>query len=100
MAAMPMQNPKNPRRVEAGRLNRSRRRSLTPEGRERLRQSALLNRPWEHSTGPRTPAGKAQSARNGKTRRKGPLSLREVRTALQGARELVRQMQEAREQLG
>jgi len=25
----------------------------------------MRNRPWEHSTGPRTPQGKAQAARNG-----------------------------------
>src|SRR5262249_35003500 len=91
--------PKSPRRVEGGRRNRSRRGPLTPGGRERLRQSALRNRPWEHSTGPRTPSGKAQSARNGKSRQKGPLSLREVRAALKGVGELVRHMREAREQL-
>jgi hypothetical protein len=56
----------NPRRVAAGRLNRRRRRGLTVEGRERLRRSALAHRPWEHSTGPRTAAGKAKAAKNGK----------------------------------
>jgi hypothetical protein len=32
----------------------------------RARQSAMIRkwRPWERSTGPRTPAGKARSARN------------------------------------
>ena len=99
MSDSPTEKPKNPRRVEAGRLNRCRRGPLTPEGRERLRRSALRNRPWEHSTGPRTPSGKAQSARNGKNSQKGPLSLREVRAALKGVGELVRHMREARDQL-
>src|SRR5262249_33482620 len=87
----------NPKRVAAGRLNRTKRGPLTPEGREKLRQSALHNRPWEHSTGPRTPAGRAQSRINGKKgSQKGPLSVREVRAALVEVRELIRQMQEAR----
>jgi len=38
---------------------------LTPEGRRRLQEAALANRPWEHSTGPRTAEGKARSAANG-----------------------------------
>jgi hypothetical protein len=38
---------------------------LTPEGRHRLREAALANRPWEHATGPRTAEGKARSAANG-----------------------------------
>ena len=71
-----------PRRVAAGRLNWQKRRGLTPAGRERLRQSALANRPWEHATGPRTAAGKAQAARNGKVRQKGAQSVREVKALL------------------
>lgn len=56
---------KNPRRVEAGRRNRQLRRGLSDTGRQRLQEAAMRNRPWEHSTGPRTPQGKAQAARNG-----------------------------------
>lgn len=52
-----------PRQV-AARINRKKRKGLTPEGREALRQAALTNRPWEHSTGPRTAAGKAASRWN------------------------------------
>lgn len=48
----------------AGRMNRAKRKGLTPEGREALRQAAIANRPWEHSTGPRTLAGKAMSRWN------------------------------------
>jgi hypothetical protein len=38
---------------------------LTPQGRRRLQEAALANRPWEHSMGPRTAEGKARSAANG-----------------------------------
>jgi len=42
----PSQPCPNPRRQQAGRVNRLKRGPLTPEGRERLRQAALTNRPW------------------------------------------------------
>ena len=60
---------KNPRRVEAGRSNRKKRRGLTPQGRETLRRNAIHYRPWQFATGPKTATGKAISARN--RRRKG-----------------------------
>ena len=41
-----------------------RRRELTPEGRENLRQSCLRRKPWLKSTGPKTTSGKARSAAN------------------------------------
>ena len=53
----------NPKRVAAGRLNRAKRKGLTPEGRERLRQLALKHQPWQFSTGPRSAAGKAKVAK-------------------------------------
>jgi hypothetical protein len=77
-------------------LNHQKRKGLTPEGRERLRQAALANRPWQFSTGPRTPEGKARVARNGKRRQLGPLSVREIRADLAELRTLVAQMQQAR----
>jgi hypothetical protein len=90
----------NPKRVAAGRRNRALRGPLTPEGREKLRQAALRNQPWQHSTGPRTPAGRAQSRINGKKgSQKGPLSVREVRAALADVRELIHQMREVRTKL-
>jgi hypothetical protein len=58
----------NPRRVAAGRQNRAKRKGLTPAGRERLRQAALRSRPWQFVTGPRTAAGTARSAQNGRSR--------------------------------
>ena len=60
--------PRNPRRVAAGRANRQKRGPLTEEGRARLSEAARRHRPWEHATGPRTAAGRAQAARNGRCR--------------------------------
>jgi hypothetical protein len=74
--------PPNPRRVAAGRLNRRKHKGFTPEGRERLREAALKNRPWRHATGPRTPQGKARAAANGKLRKARPV--REVVGLLEG----------------
>jgi hypothetical protein len=45
-------------------MNRKKRKGITPKGREALRQAALNNRPWEHSTGPRTWWGKQRSREN------------------------------------
>jgi hypothetical protein len=70
--------------VAAGRLNRLKRRELTPAGRERLRLLALAERPWEHATGPRSPQGKARSALNGKARQRGEHSVCEARALLGG----------------
>jgi hypothetical protein len=77
-------------------LNRLKRKGLTPEGRQRLRQAALVTKPWLLATGPKTAAGKAKVALNGKRRQIGPRSVREVRAALKEVRELVRQMRQAR----
>ena len=46
---------------------RQHRKGISPEGRERLREAAQRNRPWVHSTGPKTPEGKAMSSRNAVT---------------------------------
>ena len=88
----------SPRRVTAGKRNRLKRGPLTPEGRQRLRKAALRNRPWEHSTGPRTTVGKARSARNGKLRQKGEMSIRERKAELAPLHELIAQMGKGREQ--
>jgi len=50
--------------VEAQQPSRPRRYLLTPEGMASLRSSAQRAKPWERSTGPRTPEGKAQSSKN------------------------------------
>ena len=86
----------NPKRVAAGKRNRALWRGLTDAGRERLRQSAMRNQPWRFSTGPRTEAGKAKVARNGKVRQLGPLSVRELRAELGRLRDLAGEMAAAR----
>jgi hypothetical protein len=65
---------------------------LTPEGRSRLRQSALVNRPWLHSTGPKTPEGKARVAQNGKRCLGTAPSAREVRRQVAAVGDLVADM--------
>ena len=90
----------NPKRVAAGKLNRMKRKGLTPEGRERLRQAALRHQPWRFSTGPRSPEGKARVALNGRTGQKGPVSVRQLRAQLSELRLLVREMRESRQLAG
>lgn len=86
----------NPKRVAAGKLNRAKRKGLTPGGRERLRQAALRHRPWDHSTGPKTPGGKATAVANGKRRQLGPVSVRELRTGLKDLQAFARDMVDTR----
>jgi hypothetical protein len=86
----------NPKKVAAGKLNRAKRGPLTPEGREALRQAALANRPWDASTGPRTPEGKARAARNCKVLQKGASSVRERRAELAGVAGLLADMRTCR----
>lgn len=59
---------KNPKRVAAGRSNRALRPPLSKLSRQKLRDAALANKPWKHSTGPRTVDGKQRVARNGRNR--------------------------------
>ena len=61
------------------RLGPQKRRSISPEGLDRLRAAALKHQPWKNSSGPRSPRGKAQAILNGKRRQKGPVSVRERR---------------------
>ncbi len=86
----------NPKRVAAGRLNRAKRKGLTADGRERLRQAALRSQLWLHSTGPRTPEGKAKVAANGRRRQRRPFSVRELRAQLANLRELTKAMGDTR----
>jgi hypothetical protein len=86
----------NPKRVAAGRLNRTKRKGLTPEGRERLRRAAQANKPWQHATGPRTAEGKAKAAANGKQRQFGLLSVRELKADLRKLRAVLKDMAEVR----
>jgi len=65
---------------------------VTAEGRERLRQAAFANKPWQHSTGPKSVQGKTKAALNSKARQAGESSAREVRRLLAGLTGLVRDM--------
>ena len=69
----------NPKRVLAGRINRMKRGPLPLESMSRMRDAINRNKPWKRSTGPRTPAGKAIVARNGKVRQSNSRSIREIR---------------------
>jgi len=69
----------NPKRVLAGRINRMKSAPLFFETMHRMRDAINRNKPWQRSTGPRTPAGKAIVARNGKVRQINPRSIREIR---------------------
>src|SRR5262245_49218721 len=91
--------PLSPRQI-AAMANRSKRRGLTPEGSAKLRKSALKHRPWENSTGPRTAAGKARSAANGRARQKGLLSGSQVRALIADAAKLAAAMAVLRERVG
>jgi|SRR6516162_528633 hypothetical protein len=92
---MPEQ-PKNSRRVAAGRKNWLKRKGLTPEGRAHLREAACRDKPWLHATGPKTPKGKARSALNGQRRQRGLRSAREIRRDLATIAELVHDLRTLR----
>ena len=96
----PQANPSapNPKRVAAGKKNRLKRTGLTPAGRTRLRDAAQAHQPWRFSTGPRTAAGKAQAARNGKSRQQGPFSVRALRAELAEIRADILIMAELRDE--
>jgi hypothetical protein len=89
----------DPRRVAVGRLNRQKRRGLTAEGREALRQAAYLTKPWLYKPGPKTPEGKARSARNSKVQQKNEKSVRELARELAGLSRLADEMAALRQWL-
>ena len=74
----------NPKRVLAGRVNRMKRGPLPLESMHRMRDAINRKKPWQLSTGPRTPAGKAIVARNGKVRQMNSRSIREIRADICG----------------
>lgn len=82
----------NPRRVAAGKRNRAKRKGLTSEGRQRLRELASEHQPWMKSTGPKTIPGKAKAAANGKRRQADRLSVRQLRAELAAVRSKVREL--------
>lgn len=50
------------------------------------RAAAKRNQPWKYSTGPKSAAGKAKVAANGKVRQTGPHSYRELLAVAKAAR--------------
>lgn len=66
----------------------------TPE--RRARQAELIRswKPWEKSTGPKTPDGKAKAARNGDPFPQWAAERAEVRNLRQWANELLREHRE------
>ena len=90
----------NVNRVLAGRRNRVLRGPLTEQGRRRLQEAALRNKPWLKATGPKTTAGKAKAAANGRQRQEVPsASIREMRAALSDVSEAVKDAAKLRSQL-
>ena len=79
------------RRLAAGGRQRKRQ-GLTPEGLQRLREAALKNKPWLHSTGPKTLEGKARASQNGRYRQTNDLSRREIQTKMGKVHALLAEM--------
>lgn len=90
---------RDPTRSATAKRNRAKRKGITPEGREKLRETALRNQPWKFSTGPRTAAGKARVARNGKLRQIGARSVRELHADLAELRMMATALRESRRSL-
>ena len=95
MAASQRQS-KSPARVAAGRLNVLKRRAWTVEDRERQRLNCLKSRPWERSTGPRTPEGKQQAATNGSHTPVNPQSTRQAAFAVADIYTMISELSEMR----
>jgi hypothetical protein len=70
--------------------------ALTPKGLQSLREAALRNKPWLHSTGPRTPEGKARSSQNGRYRQTDGMSRREREAELSEVHALLGEMAASR----
>jgi hypothetical protein len=87
----------NPKRVTAGRINRQKRK-LTEAGRQRLREAAMNNKPWDYATGPRTDAGKAKSAQNG-WRQEADISFRRLREKLRDVQRSADELAELRRKM-
>jgi len=74
--------PPSAARQASGRASWAKRRGFTPEGLQRLRESAIKNQPWRFSTGPRTAEGKAKVANNSRSRQTGPVSRRQLQAEI------------------
>jgi hypothetical protein len=56
----------------------------------------LKNRPWESATGPRTPAGKAKAAQNGRWNQTSEESVREAHRTVSELGDFIDQMEDLR----
>ncbi len=70
-----------------------------PDRREKLLEAMLARRPWVHSTGPRTKAGKQRAAQNGRATQKAERSVRQLRAELAPVTALAREMAETRDEI-
>lgn len=89
----------NSKRVAAARQNQLKRGPWTDEQRERVRQAIQRTRPWLKSTGPKTAAGKAKVAENGKKHQRGELSIPQLRAQVGDVTLLIEQMKDLRRSL-
>lgn len=76
--------------------NLRKRRGLTPEGRQRLRDAIIFHQPWVDSTGPRSVEGKAKVAMNGRKTKRGYTGVREMQREISAVMAMICQMQTAR----
>ena len=90
---------KSPARMLAGRLNRQKRRALTDDTIEHLRQSALRHQPWLRSTGPLTEEGKRRCAQNGRSHKPDPNSRRQIRAGVRQVYAAIASMAKQRQQV-
>ena len=97
---MPLSNKvPDPKRSAAGKLNRAKRQALTPEGAAKLRASALVHRPWQFATGPRTAAGKRKAAANGLAKAAGGQSARAAKREIASLGDMLASMGSVRRAL-
>ena len=87
---------KNAKRVEAGRLNQQKSHGLTTQGRDKLRTSIQLRKPWLLSTGPVTPVGKARSRENGCLTKRGNKGVRAMRREMAAVAALINETRDLR----
>jgi hypothetical protein len=99
METPPKKSP-NPKRVAAGKLNRSKRGPISSIGKAKLRLAIYRVKPWLLSTGPKTSQGKAESARNGLLRVKNGENLRKVRRNINKISQMMKELRDLRDEIG
>jgi hypothetical protein len=87
-------------RVVAGGVQQLKPKYFSPEVRQKKRDLALKNRPWQFATGPKTPEGKARVAQNGRYAQKGVLSRRQIACRLAEFDAMANGLAEMRRRIG